>query len=217
MALFLPSAKAFPGMWKEKGAEMIRVDLEAAGILSRDANGDLITVDEYGLSYDFHGLRHTFATMLNNACVPLATAQKLMRHSDPKLTAGIYTHVMNDTKAEALSRLPTIVVNRAEAEIVAKTGTTDAVCLHPPKSADRPGDSCGHDFNRQITTYNDDGGMGKRPAFGVRENEKAPVSQGKTGANVMAITTGLQYASIFFMALWLRDVCFRFTRISTYF
>jgi site-specific recombinase XerD len=42
MALFLPNARAFPGMWRERGADMIRVDLEAAGILKRDAKGKLI-------------------------------------------------------------------------------------------------------------------------------------------------------------------------------
>ncbi|MDR1613569.1 MAG: tyrosine-type recombinase/integrase [Planctomycetota bacterium] len=125
MALFLPNAKAFPGMWREKGAEMIRIDLEAAGILKRDAKGELIITDEYGLVYDFHGLRHTFATLLNQARVPLSTAQKLMRHSDPKLTANIYTHVLVEGKAEALAKLPAITANSREnaRETAAATGT----------------------------------------------------------------------------------------------
>lgn len=107
MALFLPEAKAFSGMWKAKGADMIRADLEAGGVLSRNDN-KLIVKDEYGLVYDFHSLRHTFATMLNKAKVPLATAQKLMRHSNPKLTANIYTHILVSDKAEELAKLPVI-------------------------------------------------------------------------------------------------------------
>lgn len=65
--------------------------------------------DGYGKKADFHSLRHTFGTLLNQARVPLATAQRLMRHSDPKLTAGIYTHVLLTDKAEELSKLPKLV------------------------------------------------------------------------------------------------------------
>lgn len=63
MALFLPGAKAFPGMWADKGAVMIRIDLEAAGIITRNAAGEQVIADEYGRLYHFHGLRHAFATM----------------------------------------------------------------------------------------------------------------------------------------------------------
>ena len=115
MALFLPDTKAFPGMWLEKGANMLRVDLKAAGIAYHD---------EYGRQADFHALRHTYGTMLNQAGVPLATAQRLMRHSDPKLTANIYTHIMVETKAEALAKLPTLQAVSEGAEML-KTGTDD--------------------------------------------------------------------------------------------
>jgi hypothetical protein len=59
--------------------------------------------------------------------------------------------------------------------------------------------------------------VGKRASLGMAKNEKTPVSQGKTGAYNMAITTGLEYACILFVALLLRDACFRFTRTSTHF
>ncbi len=136
MSMFLPAAKAFPGMWRGRGADMIRADLEATNVLSRDADDNLVTVDEYGLSYDFHSLRHTFGTLLNKAKVPLATAQKLMRHSDPKLTANTYTHVLLDDKAEALAKLPTIAPMRPDNQNATKTGTDDAIIMqtgHPVK------------------------------------------------------------------------------------
>ena len=183
LALHLPNAKAFR-LWGGKGAAMIQEDLEAAGILSRDAKGELVTLDEYGLSYDFHGLRHTFATLLNKARVPLVTAQKLMRHSDPKLTAKIYTHVLVDTKAEAIDMLPAIAA-APEAEKLVQTGTETSPLSLPPKSMDRPADSCRNDFNRRITTYNDGKTAGNSLVFTEIEdagNEKAPVSHGKTGA-----------------------------------
>ena len=41
----------------------------------------------------FHDLRGTTATLLARAGVPLVVAQRILRHTDPRLTANIYTHV----------------------------------------------------------------------------------------------------------------------------
>jgi integrase len=67
--------------------DLVRVldlDLEAAEIKKEDERGRVV---------DVHSLRLTFGTWLARAGVPLTTAQKLMRHSDPKLTANIYCDV----------------------------------------------------------------------------------------------------------------------------
>lgn len=53
----------------------------------------------------FHGLRHTYATRLFEANVPPKTVQVLMGHSDISITLDIYTHVMEDTKLEAVEKL----------------------------------------------------------------------------------------------------------------
>jgi integrase len=66
--------------WWHLGAQMLRVDLEAAGIPY--AAG--------GRVFDFHALRGQFGTDLDRAGVSLTRAQKLMRHSDPRLTAKRY-------------------------------------------------------------------------------------------------------------------------------
>ena len=42
---------------------------------------------------DLHALRSTFATLLARANVPLTLAQRLLRHSDPRLTANVYTRL----------------------------------------------------------------------------------------------------------------------------
>lgn len=96
LALSFPTARAFP-MWADKGAEMIQADLRAAGIPERDESGRVV---------DFHALRTTFGSLLNLAGVPLKTAQDLMRHSDPKLTANFYTLTTTQDRAKALGRLP---------------------------------------------------------------------------------------------------------------
>lgn len=47
--------------------------------------------NELGQTIDVHALRTTFVTWLAKAGVTLQAAQKLARHSDPKITANIYT------------------------------------------------------------------------------------------------------------------------------
>ena len=96
------SEKAFPGMCKDKAAAMIRHDLKRAGIPYKDG---------LGRAADFHALRHTCGTLLCKAGVPLTTAQKIMRHSDPKLTANIYNHVEDSDKAEAIAKIPGLFGN----------------------------------------------------------------------------------------------------------
>ena len=58
-------------------------DLRAAGIPYMDA---------MGRQADFHGgTRKTLCTRLHRAGVPLATAMRIMRHTDAKLTMKTYT------------------------------------------------------------------------------------------------------------------------------
>lgn len=53
----------------------------------------------------FHSLRHTYATKLFEADVPLKTVQTLLGHSDISITANIYTHVMPKEKIDAAEKL----------------------------------------------------------------------------------------------------------------
>jgi len=59
---------------------------------------------------DFHSNRHTFISMLGREGVPLTIAQKLARHSDPRLTANRYTHLEMQDKEEAIHGLPTPMI-----------------------------------------------------------------------------------------------------------
>ena len=63
-------------------------------------------VDEQGQKIDTHALRHTFISRLQRAGVSLVHAQRLAGHSDPKLTAQVYTHVGVDELRGAIDRLP---------------------------------------------------------------------------------------------------------------
>jgi len=73
------------------------LDLAAADIPKRDAQGRTV---------DVHSLRHTFATLLARNGVSPSVAQKLMRHSDIRLTMGLYTHLDLADTAGAVATLP---------------------------------------------------------------------------------------------------------------
>jgi len=75
------------------------LDLAAAGIPKRDAQGRTL---------DVHCLRHTFATLLARNGVSPSVAQKLMRHSDIRLTMNTYTHLDLADTAGAVAALPAI-------------------------------------------------------------------------------------------------------------
>jgi integrase len=82
-----------------------------AGILKRD---------ERGRTVDVHAMRHTFGTHLSEAGVPLRTAQAAMRHSNPALTANIYTDPKLLDVAGAVDSLPILRTNGQAATKTAK-------------------------------------------------------------------------------------------------
>lgn len=157
---------------------MLRVDLEAAGIPYDNELGRC----------DFHSLRHTFASMLNEANVPMMTAQKLLRHSDPKLTANIYTHVLVDTKAKALDQLPRITA-ASEKEAAVMTGTDGvmgdvAIDREPltirnsPEEIDWKIDLSGADQRPKRKTYTDNSNVQNSSTGETNRNAKIPLPQG---------------------------------------
>ena len=62
---------------------------------------------------NFHGLRHTFASMANSARVPMYQISRAMGHSSPAITQRIYTHLFDQTHGEVLA---------AVAEAIARAG-----------------------------------------------------------------------------------------------
>jgi integrase len=85
---------------------MLRKDLAEAGIqpYRRVTLADGRTRLEDML--DFHALRHTFGSWCASSGVPLTTTQKWMGHSEPSLTANVYTHVVAPDQAATVLRMP---------------------------------------------------------------------------------------------------------------
>jgi integrase len=88
---------------------VFRVPVELVKILKRDLKlAGIPYRDDQGRTQDVHALRHTTATFLSRAKVPPAVAQRIMRHSDIKLTLEVYTDVQQLDEAQALVALPAL-------------------------------------------------------------------------------------------------------------
>lgn len=88
-----PGQKLWPRI--EAAAELVRLDLEAAGVS---------VVDGDGHRADFHALRHTFGTWLALGGVMPQLCQRLMRHSSMDLTMRLYTHLGLADLSQAVQR-----------------------------------------------------------------------------------------------------------------
>jgi integrase len=91
-------------------------DLVFAGLARVEKRGGkkiVIKTDDRGRTIDVHALRHTFGTHLSKAGVPLRTAQAAMRHSDPSLTANVYTDPKLLDVAGAVASLPDLPLGTA--------------------------------------------------------------------------------------------------------
>ena len=126
-------AKVFTTFNPNKGAEILKKDLEVAGIDYEDAVGRFA---------DFHSLRHSFASILNQSGVSPKVAQSLLRHSTIGLTMDTYTHIgLYDerTALDSLPKLPGLDGKRDNENkaVAVKTGTDD-MPVGTDKSAYKP-------------------------------------------------------------------------------
>mgnify|MGYP000943005762 CR=1 FL=1 len=157
-------------------------DLKAAGIPKRDDRGRTV---------DVHAMRTTFGTFLSKTGTAPRTAQAAMRHSDIKLTMGVYTDPRLLDVRGAVDRLPELPIGGDAGERIAqRTGTmrgrecvTPGVTPTPVRGGQseasrvREGNSDGS---------HDDSGRGDGSADPV--NEKPPGTTGVTGGQSVGLT-----------------------------
>jgi len=113
-----PVSGRVPGGIQRKTSKMIERDLMAArdkwldeaetdGERQRRLKMDFLChCNHDGVYADFHSLRHLFITSLERAGVSPKKAQTLARHSDIRLTLGVYTHVELPDRSAAIESLP---------------------------------------------------------------------------------------------------------------
>jgi len=93
-----PKAKAFDMPSSYRTASMLKADLAGAKIPYED---------EAGRKADFHCLRHSLATALDQTGASLKERMAIMRHSDRgNLTLGTYSHVQVYDLKRAIENLP---------------------------------------------------------------------------------------------------------------
>lgn len=97
-----------------------RKDLASAGIGEEDARGRKVVL---------HCLRHSLATMLATSGVPMAYAQRIMRHRDIRLTAEVYTDEALLPLTAAMGSLPTLSAPPAAAPTPAAQPATGSLGL----------------------------------------------------------------------------------------
>jgi len=125
-----PISGSVPGGVERKTHKMMERDImaardawldeakeEPAELKQRLKSDFLCYCNHDGLFADFHSMRHLFITSLERAGVSPKMAQTLARHSDIRLTLGVYTHVELPDCSAAIESLPP-----------PPSGTTDHVC-----------------------------------------------------------------------------------------
>ena len=116
----LPSGRPIFNM-PERTAEMIRVDLAAAGLEYETPSGFA----------DFHSLRGVYISDLVASGASVKVCQTLARHSTPSLTIGLYAKAsLHDIKG-AVASLPDPGKDTPKSEAMAATGTDGKHASNP--------------------------------------------------------------------------------------
>jgi len=163
-------------------------DLRAAGIPKRDDRGRTV---------DVHAMRTTFGTMLSKTGTSPRTAQAAMRHSDIKLTMGVYTDPRLLDVRGAVEKLPALPLpsgTHPTAGQVRVTGTdgrpeSRTGSVAPTVAPTRCNQ--GHFRSSPVTEGSTNDLQGEEPeddrsAYAV--NEKPPVASSVTGGHEVGLT-----------------------------
>jgi integrase len=131
-------------------------DMKAAGIPKRD---------ERGRTVDVHAMRTTFATMLSTSGTAPRTAQAAMRHSDIKLTMGVYTDPKLLDVRQAVEKLPKFGPPLAAESAHDCAGTSDPKGQFPAP-ADTMGPMTGR-LNEERAKCENAGNVSEKPSVTI--------------------------------------------------
>ena len=71
-------------------------------------------------SLSYHALRHSCATLLLAAVVPMPDVSELLGHSDIPLTLSTYAHVLEGNRAKTAGVMNSVIYDRADADTVGR-------------------------------------------------------------------------------------------------
>jgi integrase len=126
----------------EGSTPLFDVPQDLVKVLDRDLRfAGIAKKDERGRTVDVHSLRHTFGTLLTKAGAHPRVVQALMRHSDPRLTANVYTDLAQLDYHGAVGSLPTFGYDHEEQGEHAAAANDQPRTL-APMLAPNPGASC---------------------------------------------------------------------------
>ena len=94
--------------WQDHGlvfCNTVGKPMNAGNLYRRDFQPLLKRASLADQGFTIHSLRHTFATTLAAKNVNPGTAQRLLRHSDVRMTLAIYTHATGDMQDEAMEAI----------------------------------------------------------------------------------------------------------------
>jgi hypothetical protein len=103
-------AAVWPGSWVARATEMVRGDLQVAGITPVAEGLDGL------LFVDFRSLRHSFIGLFDQTGATLKQAMHLARHSDPKLTMARYGHPQLHDLGATVERLLSLLSSDSDEE-----------------------------------------------------------------------------------------------------
>ncbi|MFQ5806578.1 MAG: tyrosine-type recombinase/integrase [Phycisphaerae bacterium] len=107
------------------GMNVLRADLAYAGIPENTEAGCV----------DLHAMRKSISTYLATHGIPQRLAQAHLRHTDPRLTAGVYTDESLLPVASAIAGLPPVPTKPSEpTEALRMTATCDQRAAHAQRA-----------------------------------------------------------------------------------
>ena len=153
----------WPGTWADRSADMLKIDLTAAGVPSEVDGPEGVEVR------DFHALRNCFISDVLRAGADLKQAMTLARHSDPRLTTARYGRTRLHDLGAVVDKIPTPTRTAAEPAVLRLTGTDSGSSTGAATGAAASGSG----RVRLRTIDETDGGDGRGG-----ETKNPPVSQG---------------------------------------
>jgi len=169
-----PDAPTFPMPASDKGATMLAVDREAAGVPRLDGTGRVA---------DFHSFRHSLATWLAEAKVSPKVAQATMRHASYKTTEGIYTHLDRlSTVQDALESLPALIPAPDEPNALQATETA-----LPPTGGGKMAEDGREDRTGEVSHCHEVSRIGRDTVSGIYNNKLVEVSHCHNNFSLLSI------------------------------